>query len=59
VKWVKSSMKETYYLEPPLVDTGEGPHTSECTKSKGAREEEIILLKGKANFFFSVYKHYN
>jgi len=52
-------MKETYYLEPPLVDTGEGPHTSECTKSKGAREEEIILLKGKANFFFSVYKHYN
>jgi len=47
-------MNETKYLEPPLVDTGEGPHTSECTRSKGPREEEILLLKGKAKNFASL-----
>jgi len=33
------------------VDTSEGPRTSKCTRSKGAREEEILLLKGKAKKF--------
>jgi len=36
------------------LDTEEGPRTSECTRSKEAREEEIFLLKGKAKIFSSL-----
>ena len=39
-----------------MVDTREGPHTSEWTRSKGVREEEILLLKGKAENFVGLVK---
>jgi hypothetical protein len=34
-----------------MVGIGAGPHTSECTKLKGAEEIESLLLKGKALYF--------
>ena len=33
---------------------GAGPHTSECIKSKGAKETEVLLEKGKATNFQSL-----
>ena len=36
----------TKYLDPPLVGTGAGPQILECTRSKGAKEKELLLLKG-------------
>jgi hypothetical protein len=34
-----------------MVGIGSGPHTSECTKSKGEKEIESPLIKGKALYF--------
>ena len=36
----------TKYLDPPSVGTGVRPQISECTRSKGAEENESLLLKG-------------
>ena len=36
----------TKYLDPSLVGTGAGPQISECIRSKGAEENELLLLKG-------------
>ena len=35
----------TKYLDHPLVETGVGPQISECIRSKGAEENESLLLK--------------
>ena len=34
----------TKYLDPPSVGTGVGPQISECIRSKGAEENESLLL---------------
>ena len=36
------------------MDTREGPHTSKCTRSKRAREDEILLLRGNAENYVSL-----
>ena len=36
----------TKYLDPPTVGIGVGPQISECIRSKGAEENESLLLKG-------------
>ena len=36
----------TKYLDPPSVETGTGPQISECIRSKGAKENDSLLLKG-------------
>ena len=36
----------TKYLDPLLVGIGVGPQISECIRSKGAEENESLLLKG-------------
>ena len=35
----------TKYLDPPTVGIGVGPQISECIRSKGAEENESLLLK--------------
>ena len=40
----------TKYLDPPLIGIGVGPQILECIRSKGAEENESLLLKG--NFVF-------
>ena len=35
----------TKYLDPTSVGTGAGPQISECIRSKGAEENESLLLK--------------
>ena len=36
----------TKHLDPPLMGTGTGPQILECIRSKGAEENESLLLKG-------------
>ena len=36
----------TKYLDSPSVGTSAGPKISECIRSKGAEENESLLLKG-------------
>ena len=36
----------TKYLDPPSEETGVGPKILECIRSKGAEENESLLLKG-------------
>ena len=40
----------TKYLDLPSGGTGAGPQISECIRSKGAEENELLLLKG--NFVY-------
>ena len=35
----------TKYLDPLSVGIGTGPQISECIRSKGAEEKELLLLK--------------
>ena len=41
----------TKYIDPPSVGIGARPQISKCIRSKGAEENESLLLKG--NFVFS------
>ena len=36
----------TKYLDPPSEETGVGPKISECIRSKGAEENESLLVEG-------------
>ena len=44
-------MNMTKYQDPPIVRVGAGPQTSECTRSKGESESEVLVVKDNAGCF--------
>ena len=44
-------MKETKNQDPPIVGIGDGLQTSIWIKSNGARENKVLLFKGKVENF--------